>query len=254
MLAVTDSLVLIAYIILESDLSNVNDVVCKVHYVKYSLSSFSVYIVAVIAIQRFVMVKMPFKGKQYDKTKCGIYHLISAFIFAFGSNAFVVPTFGVFHGLCQINPEFSILFTYSYLLFNFLCSSVGVGILVLILTILTVQGLVNSEKMSASEGKGEIRLTKMLIVLSVTFILLRLPSTIVWLIRYVPYSIIRKQLDETYYKLSIPYNIFGTVLMSNFATNFIIYMFCWPAFRHCFVNIFICKKNQYCARAPTQDK
>ena len=111
----TDSLVLIADIISESGLSNVNDVVCKVRFVKYSVRGFSAYIVAVIAIQRFVMVKMPFKGKKYDKTKCGIYHLISAFIFAFGSSAFAVPTMGVFDGRCRIYPGSSIIFTYSYL-------------------------------------------------------------------------------------------------------------------------------------------
>ena len=48
-LAVTGSLVLIADIISGSELSNVIDVVFKVQYVKYSLSSFSAYIVAVIA-------------------------------------------------------------------------------------------------------------------------------------------------------------------------------------------------------------
>ena len=192
------------------------------------------------------MVKMPFKGKQYDKTKCGLYHLISAFIFAFGSNAFAVPSLGVFDGWCQIYPEFSIVFTYSYLLLNFLCSSVGVGILVLILTILTVQGLVKSQTMSvvSKKGKGEIRLIKMLIVLSVTSILLRLPNTIVWLIRHVPYRIMKKPRDETYYKLLIPHYIFVTVLKSNFATNFIIYIVCWPAFRHRFVNIFSCKNQK----------
>ena len=190
------------------------------------------------------MVKMPFKGKEYDKTKCGIYHLISVFIFAFGSNAFAVPSLGVFDGVCQIYPEFSIVFTYSYLVLNFLCSNAGVGILVLILTIMTVQGLVKSETMSVSKKmKGEIRLTKMLIVLSITFILLRLPNTTVWLIRYVPYRIMKKPHNETYDKLFHAHDFFATVFMSNFATNFIIYMVYWPAFRHRFVNIFSCKKN-----------
>ena len=114
------------------------------------------------------------------------------------------------------------------------------------LTILTVQGLVKSQKMRVSKkkGKGEIRLTKMLIVLSVTFILLRLPSTTVWLIRYVPYRIMKKPLDETYYKLVISHYIFAKVLKSNFATNFIIYIVCLPVFRHHFINIFSCKNGK----------
>ena len=237
-LAVAESLVLIADIILDSELADIYDAVCKIHYAKYSLSSFSAYIIAVITIQRFVMVKIPFKGTEYDKTKYGVCHLVSAFIFAFASNAFAVPSLGVFDGWCTVNPEYSISFTYSYLVLNYLCSSVGVGILVLILTILTVQGLVKSKTMGVSKKKGETRLTKMLIVLAVTFILLRLPSTIVWLILYVPYRIIKNPLDGTYYKMLIPYYIFGTVTTSNFAINFLIYIVYWSAFRHRLVNIF----------------
>ena len=239
-LAVTDSLVLISGTITYGDLSR-NNIICKANYATYALKNFSSYIVAVIAIQRFVMVNMPFKGKEYDKTKYGIYHLFSAFIFAFSSNVYAVVSLDIIDGRCNIKPDNRVLFTYSYLILNYLCSEVGVGLFVMVLTILTVQRLVKSNKMGVSKnGKGETKLTKMLIVLAATFVILRLPGTIVWLISYVPYGLLKNPLDDTYYKLRISDIIFGTVTTSNFAVNFIIYITFWPAFRQRFVNVFSC--------------
>ena len=79
----------------------------------------------------------------------------------------------------------------------------------------------------------------MIIVLALTFLVLRLPATIVWLVMYVPYEIMKQPYDDTYKKLLIPYFITATVTLSNFAINFIIYVIFWPAFRIRFVNIFI---------------
>ena len=151
-LAVTDSLVLITGVITDPKFVDKNSILCKLNYVKYGLQSFSAYIVAVIAIQRYVMIKMPFKGPEYDKSKYGIYHLASAFVFAFAANAVAVPSLGLVDGICSIKPDYSVLFTYSYLVLNYLCSEVGVGILVLILTILTVQALIKSSKLGISKS------------------------------------------------------------------------------------------------------
>ena len=252
-LAVTDSLVLITGVITDPKFVDKNSILCKLNYVKYGLQSFSAYIVAVIAIQRYVMIKMPFKGPEYDKSKYGIYHLASALVFAFAANAVAVPSLGLVDGICSIKPDYSVLFTYSYLVLNYLCSEVGVGILVLILTILTVQALIKSSKLGISKsGKSDTQLTRMIIVLALTFLVLRLPATIVWLVMYVPYEIMKQPYDDTYNKLLIPYFITATVTLSNFAINFIIYIIFWPAFRIRFVNIFIRgARNSYKAESST---
>ena len=238
-LSITDSLVLIIQTGTVFGIFNKHEIACKSYYLRYVLRSFSAYIFAVISIQRLVMIRIPFKSSEYDKTKYGIVHLISAFIFAAASNAFAIPSLGVINGQCSIKPDYSDVHTYSYLILNYICSDVGVAILVLILTMLTVQGLVKSSKLGiCKKGKGETSFTKMLIVLAVTFIILRLPETIGWLLIYLPYTLMKKPRDNTYNNMRIPHYIFNTLTLVNFAINFIVYVIFWPAFRERFCRTF----------------
>ena len=231
-LAVTDSLVLLFQTGTVLDIFSKHEITCKFSYVRYVLRSFSSYIFAVISIQRFVMVRVPFRSSEYDQTKNGIYHLVSAFIIAAASNLFAIPSIGIISGHCAIKPDYSDIFTYSYLTLNYLCSDVGVAVLVVILTVLTIQGLVKSSKLGVcNNGKSESSLTKMLIVLTVTFIILRLPETVGWLVIYVPYTIMKKSPDDTYNNMRIAHYFFNTLSLINLAINFVIYVVFWPAFR-----------------------
>ena len=55
------------------------------------------------------MTNWPFKGQEYDKSKNGIYHLASAFVFAFAANAVAVPSLGLVDGICSIKLDYSVL-------------------------------------------------------------------------------------------------------------------------------------------------
>ena len=184
------------------------------------------------------MVKIPFKAAEYDQTKYGILHLVSAFLFAFASNAFAIPQMAMTSGTCSIKSDYQFTFILSYLILNYLCSNVGVGVLLLILTILTIQGLLKSGKVAFPKiSKTETRLTQMLIVLVSTFLILRILSTIIWLVLYVPYGLMNQPRDDTFYKLFIAFSFFRSIALSNFAVNFIIYITFWPAFRNRFIHI-----------------
>ena len=88
-----------------------------------------------------------------------------------------------------------------------------------------MQALIKSSKLGISKsGKSDTQLTRMIIVLALTFLVLRLPGTIVWLVMYVPYEIMKQPYEDKCNILFIPYFISATVTLSNFAISFIIYI------------------------------
>ena len=281
-LSIADSLVLI-FFILSKDVQHINNASCVlVNYCNRLFRSFSGYLVVMISIQRFTMVKYPFKASHYDRTLYGVLLILASFLFAAVSSlyqALISETqkTGKWKGCCRTNINVDV-FIYFHLSLHVLCVEVIASLIVLILTIITVNGIRKanlqrkqmsniSESLTAPSSPStsdqerrknpqmETQLTKMLIVLALVFIFVRMPFTITYwydyLMWFIYWSKTGRPASAATYTLNMrsTINVFFTFYMANYATNFLVYITFWPAFRKKVVDI-LCLK--YCRNRRNQ--
>ena len=275
-LSIADSLVLI-FFILSKEVQHINNASCVlVNYCNRLFRSFSGYLVVMISIQRFTMVKYPFKASHYDRTLYGVLLITASFLFAAVSSlyqALISETqkTGKWKGCCRTNVNVDV-FIYLHLSLHVLCVEVIASLIVLILTFVTVNGirksnllrsqmskkveLVTASSSGTTSGQKETKsseketqLTKMLIVLALVFVFVRMPFTITYWYDYLMWFIhwrSGRPASAATYTLNMmsTINVFFTLYIANFATNFLVYIILWPAFRLKVVDILTFKYSR----------
>ena len=184
---------------------------------------------------------------------------------------------GKWKGCCRTNVNVEV-FIYPYPSLHVLCVEVIVSLVVLILPVIMVNGITKanlqrkqmsniSESLTAPSSPStsdqerrknpqmETQLTKMLIVLALVFIFVRMPFTITYWYDYLMLFIYwrsgRPASAATYtLNMMSTINVFFTLYIANFATNFLVYITFWPAFRLKVVDILTFK---YCRKRKNDE-
>ena len=265
-LAITDNLVLLIFVLKSH--THTNSASCiSINYCRRVFQSFSAYIVVIISIQRFIMVKFPFQASKHDSTAHGVFHLVTAFIFAVTSSLYQalvtqIKTSGPWKGCCRTTVRVDV-FIYAHLSLHVFCAEIASSILVLVLTGITIHGVLTSAKKRAKlssksndqelqqkkpKASADTKLTQMLIVLALVFVLVRMPYTICYWYDYLMWFIYWRETGRpasvaTYTRnMRSTINVLLTLFMANYATNFIIYLVLWPSFRKSVLKLFGCYK------------
>ena len=265
-LSISDSLVLLI-VLLKSHTHTNNGSCISINYCRRVFQSFSAYIVVIISIQRFIMVKFPFQASKHDSTAHGVFHLVTAFIFAVVSSLYQalvtqIKTSGPWKGCCRTTVRVDV-FIYAHLSLHVFCAEMASSILVLILTGITIHGVLTAAKKRTKlsskfndheqqqkkpKSAADTKLTQMLIVLALVFVLVRMPYTICYWYDYLMWFIYwrgtgRPESVATYTRnMGSTINVLLTLFMANYATNFIIYLVLWPSFRKNVLKLFGCYK------------
>ena len=92
----------------------------------------------------------------------------------------------------------------------------------------------------AQERTTETKLTQMLLVLAIVFLVVRLPLTISWTVYFLSCGINENWEDYKSIPLYHTVQVLTVLSISNFAVNFLIYVTFWPAFHRRFVRLICC--------------
>ena len=213
-----------------------NDVACRLTYfLRYAAKMVSAWITVVITTERLLTVTMPLHVATIStpfKAKITI-AVVTIICIVLGMFPFWTTGVGLWEG-----DRYCLILDKSYHVWNMAILRVGSlflpGIIIFIFTIVIVVSLVRASRkrraMGQAKGKGvEGQLTAMLVAVSITFLVLRIPYTTFWYLNskgdYLGFS------DTTRYYIYSTRFVADVIATANYATNFFLFCLCGSAFR-----------------------
>ncbi len=268
-LSVSDNLVLITEIFIWIKFIDVvwldhNDVLCRLTYtLRYAGRLWSALLVTTITIERYFFIVHPLQSKKTKKfqsalrTKimcgltCILSHLLSTYaIFTLKSQPKLNAPKGEF--VCGISIDLQIAFTVCDLIVSRGIADVVTGLLIVVFTSLIVKHLIRSRQLrqrelqvhNSSLSQRQSQLTVMLLVLAVSFILLKLPYTAAWYSRYL---LKMSHQNNAHYKVPVlmdaAISLTYVFTIMTYSLNFVFYIICGSSFRTGFLRLIQCKRE-----------
>ncbi|XP_074659503.1 cysteinyl leukotriene receptor 1-like [Tubulanus polymorphus] len=211
---------------------------CKVsEYVYFSAAIYSSWMVAVVSVERFIVVRFPFLGLRVcTVTKARVVALVFLVsIFASSSFIFVFVDYDQRHGCFYTKRHHFVRTVYGNPMISY-----GPGLIVLAFNVVTLVYIRRSrdrvQSGSSVKSRRLRKATAMLLTLSISFLLLTGPLAItVFLILIYP---------KWRPWLSVPMDYLHIVRSLNYALNLVIYLLTGEEFRRVFLGAFVCSRKQ----------
>ena len=226
---------------------------CKIiFFLRYFGKLVSAWITVAITVERFISIAYPLKAGQLSTKRNTRIVISSIYICCLALTTFPFWTIGLQlynnHFLCTfLNVE-------EYDAWNWVVNRVGSLLLPsVILFIFTgmIVGKLHSMKKKrknlmnqATKTSLENQLTKMLIAVAVTFLLLRLPYTIAYYLYAFRESIWSNVTDDQKYTLYVISRFAAVLATANYASNFFLYCLAGSTFRSQFVAMICCRRRE----------
>ena len=252
-ISISDSIVLIGLFLINTDkyweeqlkipvILSMNNFSCKIStYISLAGLLATGLIMSAATIERFLAIAFPLKYRSLNTNRTSKIMLSVLFIFSFGISTFSLVIHGITEkGQCNIIEQYrktsDIMFTIvTMIIANGICGGYNPDNIILIIIIsLLVHQLrkrnVLSNNSENSSSKKEIRISVMLVSVSVLFILLRYPRIILG--KFLSTNSENPLVIQSMSKL-------GTFFVAvNHSVNFIIYMIYLESFRKTFCKMF----------------
>ena len=263
-LAVADSLLILAQFLVTADdhweemigipaISTTNDFFCKIGNYLFIVGYLtSPFVLASATVERFLCITYPLKIKQWNinlitKILMGLFFLLSFSVATIALFAFKVqPDPFDKEFACMVLPKYEALWNRVNIATISVIANLVCGNLIFMFSILIAVCLFKQKRKrmdmgnSSSEiSKKEAKITLMLLIVSIMFVLLRYPKVTIEVIM----TTVNPSLGAILFHWSRAMNV---LVVLNHSINFIIYIIFLKPFRQKFIEMFIC-----CRSSPT---
>ena len=214
---------------------------CKLTYfLRYTGRLWSAILTAMITVERYVFIAHPLKGALLRTTGIAKGAIISSMVVSQGLSSYTFHTLGITPtargGRCEITDSEIKIFTLCDLVISRALADVIIGLIVVVFTAMILRSLIIARRRrvemlpdviqtwrNLATSRRERQMTLTLILIAVFFLVLKLPYTISWYVRY--YSDDNRQMTDA---VNITY-IFS---VATYAINFFLYSLCGSNFRN----------------------
>ena len=238
-------------VVKDTDVINQHDVLCKLMYViRYAAMVCSSWITVAITTERFLTIKFPLRIGRISTPRIAKIAIFSITVFSISMCIFTVWCLKVYpvsqtgHDACQLDLDklnlFKTMYWVSIRAMTLIVPSVIVTILTIcIICLLKQRGKTQSQLQASTTSKAaekrnalERQLTIMLVAVAITFVILRLPYTVIWEINQYKKTIWQPLDPWLSYRIYVAYRLTDLLAMSNYAINFFLYFMCGSTFRN----------------------
>ena len=251
LLAVADTCVLLGEVLstlasnITGQVQTLSDSECgALWYFKYYSKAVATFTVVCISVNRFFAVIYPIKYQYISNTKMALKQMIAVAVIP-AIMFLYVPFFMQNEGCgCDVNMDYKEAYFTATLVVNLGICDVITSLVILILSLCTILVIVSSRrklqshKSEREQKTDQYQLTLLLVVICVTFLLLRLPYVITWPLLYTTDAFSRS------ITLINARHVCYCIALLNYAINLYLYSVCSCLFRKEFRNMCHCKRNE----------
>ena len=210
------------------------------YYIKYTGRCAASFVVACISVNRFAVVVYPLKSQWFMRCRSAIIQVVSSVVCAFMINGFVI----VHPPLKRMDNNRG--YFIGHVAVEIFISDIILSSVILVLSGITVWTFLKTEANirrhsesyydpNSHKKANERQVTVLLLVVALTYVILRIQYKIIWLPVFFMHHLIKMHVPNS---LRMAYYITYNIYMLNYATNLYQYCVCSSNFRKEFQRLF----------------